>query len=198
MSASNRALFLDRDGVLDELVYYASHDEWESPRRVEDLHMIGGIAAPLRHLADAGWRLVIVTNQPSYAKGKTSKESLEAVHRAVLDALAREGVVIARDYVCFHHPDAIVDELRVACDCRKPGTRFLRDAARELELDLARSWMVGDQDSDLACGRAAGCKVALLEHRGSAHKRGAIEPDLRVGSLEELARALIPTSSARS
>jgi D-glycero-D-manno-heptose 1,7-bisphosphate phosphatase len=190
MSASNRALFLDRDGVLDELVYYASHDEWESPRRVEDLRMIDGIAAPLRQFADAGWQLVIVTNQPSYAKGKASKESLIDVHNAVLDALARDGVSIARSYTCFHHPDAIVPELRVACDCRKPSTRFLHDAARELDLDLTRSWMVGDQDSDLACGRAAGCKVALLQHPGSEHKRGGIEPDVRVENLEELARHL--------
>jgi D-glycero-D-manno-heptose 1,7-bisphosphate phosphatase len=191
MSASNRALFLDRDGVLDELVHYPSHDEWEAPRSIGDLRMIDGIAAPLRRLADAGWRLVIVTNQPSYAKGKVTKESLEAVQQAVLDALARDGVAIARSYVCFHHPDAIVPELRVACDCRKPGTRFLHDAERELDVDLARSWMIGDQDSDLACGRAAGCKVALIEHRRSAHKRGAIEPDLRVENLEELARVIL-------
>jgi D-glycero-D-manno-heptose 1,7-bisphosphate phosphatase len=79
--------------------------------------------------------------------------------------------------------------------CRKPGTKSLRDAAAEFDVDLANSWMVGDQDSDLKCGRAAGCKVALIESRGSQSKRGNVEPDLRVRDLRELATSLIPTSS---
>jgi D-glycero-D-manno-heptose 1,7-bisphosphate phosphatase len=187
-----RALFLDRDGVLDELVYYPSHDEWESPRRLADLVLIEGVHEPLRRFVDAGWLLFIVTNQPSFAKGKTSREELQEVHDAVVASL---DVPIARSYLCFHHPEAIVDDLRVKCDCRKPGTKSLRDAAEEFGVDLSRSWMVGDQDSDLACGRAAGCRVALIEHRGSAHKRGEIEPDLRVRDLTELATSLIPTSS---
>lgn len=183
-----RALFLDRDGVLDELVYYPSHDEWESPRRLADLVLVPGVNEPLRRFVEAGWLLFIVTNQPSFAKGKTSREELLQVHEAVLAAL---DVPIARSYLCFHHPDAVVEELRVRCDCRKPGTKSLLDAAREFDLDLPSSWMVGDQDSDLHCGRAAGCKVALIESRGSAIKRGNVEPDLRVRDLGELAIAVL-------
>ncbi|MDQ3281269.1 MAG: HAD-IIIA family hydrolase [Acidobacteriota bacterium] len=183
-----RALFLDRDGVLDELVYYPSHGEWESPRRISDLVLVDGVREPLQRFVDAGWLLFIVTNQPSFAKGKTSREELIVVHEAVVASL---GVPIARSYLCFHHPDAIVDELRVKCECRKPGTKSLRDAASEFEVDLTRSWMVGDQDSDLKCGRAAGCKVALIESRGSSHKRGSVEPDLRVRDLTELARVIL-------
>jgi D-glycero-D-manno-heptose 1,7-bisphosphate phosphatase len=154
--------------------------------------MIEGVAEPLQRLVDAGWLLVIVTNQPSYAKGKTTKEELLEVHEALVQRL---GVPIAASYICFHHPEAIVEELRVACECRKPGTKSLRDAARDLNIDLAQSWMVGDQDSDLACGRAAGCRVALIEHHGSEDKRGAIEPDLRVLDLKELVeRVLSPES----
>jgi D-glycero-D-manno-heptose 1,7-bisphosphate phosphatase len=183
-----RALFLDRDGVLDELVYYPSHDEWESPRRVSDLVLIEGANEPLQRFVDAGWLLFIVTNQPSFAKGKTSREELVEVHDAVVASLT---VPIARSYLCFHHPDSIVNELRVKCECRKPGTKSLRDAASEFGVDLTSSWMVGDQDSDLKCGRAAGCKVALIESRGSASKRGNVEPDLRVRDLRDLANALL-------
>jgi D-glycero-D-manno-heptose 1,7-bisphosphate phosphatase len=180
----SRALFLDRDGVVDELVYYASHDEWESPRRVGDLKMIDGIAEPLRRFHAAGWLLFFVTNQPSAAKGKASREELQEVHDAVVSAV---GVVIARSYICFHRSEN-------ACECRKPKPYFLHEAAREFDVDLSRSWMVGDQDSDLKCGRAAGCKVALIEHRGSEHKRGGVEPDLRVADLNALADVLLATS----
>ena len=184
----NRALFLDRDGIVDELVFYESSGEWESPRRLADLEMIEGVSAPLKRLADAGWLLFFITNQPSFAKGKTSKEELIEVHDAVVRSI---DAPIAKSYLCFHRAED-------GCECRKPSPYFLREAAREFDVDLRQSWMVGDQDSDLACGRAAGCRVALLEHPGSEHKRGRIEPDLKVASLEELASALIPTSSERS
>ena len=182
-----RALFLDRDGILDELMFYPSSDEWESPRTPADVVMIDGVSDPLRRFADAGWLLVIVTNQPSAAKEKTTQQELIDVHAKVLALL---DVPIAKSYLCFHRAE---DQ----CECRKPKPYFVREAARELDIDLAESWMAGDQDSDLACGRAAGCRVALIEHHGSAHKRGAIEPNLRCESLDELATALILTSSAQ-
>jgi len=182
----NRALFLDRDGILNDLVYYESSDEWESPRTLADLVLMPGIVEPLQALANAGWLLFIITNQPSYAKGKTSKEDLLAIEREIERTLP-----ITRGYVCLHHPHAVLDELRVHCDCRKPGPRFLLEAARDYTLDVPASWLVGDQDSDLACGQAAGCNVALLEHPRSAHKRGLVEPDVRVRSLRELADILL-------
>lgn len=178
-----RALFLDRDGVLDHLVEY---EEWEAPRALADLQMIEGVNAPLRRFVDAGWLLFIVTNQPNVAKGKAARAEVESINDEVVRRL---DVPIAHSYICVH-------EAEDRCECRKPSPYFLREAAREFGVDLAQSWMVGDQDSDLLCGRNAGCKVALIEHVGSAHKRGKVEPDLRVADLEELANALIPTSSA--
>lgn len=176
-----RALFLDRDGIVDELVYYASHDEWEAPRHVDDLKMIDGVSDALRRFHDAGWLLFFVTNQPNVAKGKTTREEVEEVHRAVLRNI---DVPVAESYLCFHRAED-------ACACRKPSPFFLHEAARDFDVDLSRSWMAGDQDSDLKCGRAAGCRVALIEHRGSEHKRGNVEPDLRVDSLAELADAIL-------
>lgn len=176
----NPALFLDRDGVLDELVFYPDTGEWESPRRLADLKLIPGAADAVRKAHADGWLIVVVTNQPSYAKGKTSLEELAEVHEAVM-----RGLPIAKSCVCHHHPEAIVEEYRIKCECRKPGTLSLREAARELDIDLAESWMIGDQDTDLRAGRAAGCRVALVEHEHSHHKRGEVEPDLRVESLED-------------
>lgn len=175
----NRALFLDRDGIVDELVYYESSGEWESPRNLADLKMLD--ATPLQRFVDAGWLLFLVTNQPSHAKGKTSLEELREVHDAVVRALP---VPITRSYLCFHRSED-------HCECRKPKPYFLHEAARDFDVDLTASWMVGDQDSDLLCGRAAGCRVALMENPQSANKRGKVEPDLRVRDLAELAKALL-------
>lgn len=179
MPASNKALFLDRDGIVDELVYYESSGEWESPRKLADLKMLD--TTPLQRFIDAGWLLFLVTNQPSHAKGKTSLEALREVHDAVVRALP---VPITRSYVCFHRSED-------SCECRKPKPYFLHEATREFDVDLRASWMVGDQDSDLLCGRAAGCRVALMENPQSANKRGRVEPDLRVRDLSELADALL-------
>jgi histidinol-phosphate phosphatase family protein len=190
---SGRAIFLDRDGVLTRLVWYESHGEWESPRTLADLEIIDGVPEALERLRSDGWLLFIITNQPSYAKGKVSRESLEEVHAEVLRALP-----VTKSYVCFHHPEGIVPELSVACDCRKPGTRFLREAAAEFDVDLSQSWMIGDQDADLLCGRAAGCRVALVETSEARDKRGSIEPDLRVNALADFVPFVVKESTTEA
>lgn len=182
----NRALFLDRDGVLDELVFYLDTNEWAAPRCLDDLRMIPDAADAARRAHAAGWLLVIITNQPDYAKGKAALDDLRAVHDAVLRDLP-----IAKSCVCNHHPNAIVDELRVVCECRKPGTLSLTTAAQELDIDLAQSWMIGDQDTDLRAGRAAGCRVALIEGPHFRAVENAIEPDLRVASLAEFVARVV-------
>lgn len=187
---SAKAIFLDRDGVLNELVWYESTQEWESPRTVADLRIASDVVEPLRNANAAGWLLFVVTNQPSYAKGKTSKEALLEVQSRVLASLREAGVEISDAFLCLHHPDSIVPELRVTCTCRKPEPYFLFEAARHFDIDLVRSWMIGDQDSDLACARAAGCRAALLECAASQNKRGSVVPDLRASNLAQLIRAI--------
>ncbi|HEX7420953.1 MAG TPA: HAD-IIIA family hydrolase [Thermoanaerobaculia bacterium] len=185
----NRALFLDRDGVLDELVFYPSHGEWESPRHVSDLKMRDGFAEPLKQAIRAGWLLFIITNQPSYAKEKCPLEDLQEVHARVLDEMQRAGVTITADYVCYHHPDSKLDGFG-ACQCRKPSPFFIREAAKRYDVDLRRSWMVGDQDSDVVTGINAGCRTALLNYEHSADKRGSRKSDLFCADLADLVRKL--------
>ena len=182
VSQSRKALFLDRDGVLDELVFYSDTAAWEAPRRIADLKVMPQVAEPLRRAAAAGWRLFIVSNQPDYAKGKTTREELDEVHE---ELLRRLGVPFDATFRCFHHPDALVESLRVTCECRKPGTLFLREAERGYGVDRSLSWMIGDQDTDVLCGRAAGCRVALVENAHSASKRGTAEADIVGANLEE-------------
>ena len=185
----SRGLFLDRDGVINELVFYPSHGEWESPRSVEELKMRPGITGPLLEASRRGWLLFLITNQPSYAKGKCSLESLQQVHEEVLGRLAGEGVVITESFVCYHHPDSPIPGFG-PCQCRKPSPYFIREAAAKHDVDLAQSWMVGDSGTDIEAGRSAGCRTALIEYEHSEARRGTVRPDLVCADLAELVQKI--------
>ena len=116
-----RAAFIDRDGTIDVLVPDPVSGEPEGPLRVGDVALIPGASAALRELADAGWLLIGVSNQPGAAKGKASLEELAAVQSRVLEVLALEGVRFDDFRLCMHHPAGVVPELTRVCDCRKPA-----------------------------------------------------------------------------
>jgi D-glycero-D-manno-heptose 1,7-bisphosphate phosphatase len=186
------AAFLDRDGTLNQLVTDTSSGLPESPLRVEDVRLLDGAVAGARALADAGFALVCVTNQPAAAKGTVSVEQLLAVHERVVALLRDAGVGLDASRLCLHHPQAVVPELAGPCACRKPAPGMLLDAAEELGLDLTRSWMIGDTDADVAAGRAAGARTALIMQPGSAHKRvAALSPDLVAPDLADAAALVL-------
>lgn len=166
-----RAVFLDRDGVLNEPVPDPVDELPESPLRAADVVLCDGAADAVIALKSAGYEPVVVTNQPSAAKGKTTVAELQAINDRVRELLAAEGADIATWKICLHHPDATVRELAGQCDCRKPAPGMLLEAASELGLKLADSWVAGDSDADIGAGRAAGCRTVLIEHPLTAHRR---------------------------
>ena len=182
---ADAAVFLDRDGLLNELVLYSDSREWESPRTPGDLRLRLGAFGLVRGLCEAGWPLFLVSNQPSAAKGKTTLAALNGVQEAFLKALSPHGFV--ETFYCHHHPEAVIQELKGPCVCRKPSPYFLQLAAATHGLDLSACWMVGDQDIDIACGRAAGCRTILIPNPDSGTKRGREVPD-RI--CDDLAQAL--------
>jgi D-glycero-D-manno-heptose 1,7-bisphosphate phosphatase len=184
-----RALFIDRDGVINHLVFYASHGEWEAPRNVTDLRLLDEAIPALRQAQRAGWLLFLITNQPSYAKGKCPLEDLEEVHREVLARLESGAVVITESFVCYHHPESQIPGYG-SCRCRKPSPWFITEAAKHHDLDLSRSWIVGDQDTDIQTGHRAGCRTALIEYEHSQGKRGMVEPDLVCANLAALVQSV--------
>jgi len=186
-----RAVFLDRDGVLNDPVLDPADGRPESPLRASDVALVSGAAEGCRILQAAGYALVVVSNQPGAAKGKASLEDLWGVHERVVALLAARGVAIDDWRYCFHHPDAAVPALRTRCACRKPAAGMLLDAAAARGLALARSWMIGDADTDVAAGRRAGARTVLLAHPASAHRRtGASRPTLRAPDLRTAATIL--------
>ena len=185
-----RALFLDRDGVINELVYYPSHQEWESPRSIDALKLFPAIHEPLLAAQEAGWLLFLITNQPSFAKGKCSLEALEEIQASVMSQLRERGVRFQDAFVCYHHPTSKLPGYG-ACRCRKPSPFFLREAASLHGLDLAQSWMVGDQDRDVETGRNAGVKTAVLTYDPSGSKRGEVKADLVCADLADFVKKVV-------
>jgi D-glycero-D-manno-heptose 1,7-bisphosphate phosphatase len=183
-----RAIFVDRDGVINDLAPDPRSGRPESPLAPGDVRLIPGVAEGLRRLREAGYLLIGVSNQPAAAKGMVTVENLLAVHARVVSLLSDEEVVLDDWRLCLHHPDGSVPELTGVCDCRKPAPGLLLDAARRTNIDLGGSWMIGDTDSDIVAGHSAGCRTVLIEHPASTHKRaGMTSPDLRARDLAHAA-----------
>jgi D-glycero-D-manno-heptose 1,7-bisphosphate phosphatase len=179
-----RAVFVDRDGVVNALVEDPESGRPEAPLDVVDVALLSGVSAALRQLSDFGLLLIGISNQPAAAKGKLAVEDVLAIQDRVLVLLAREGVQFDAFKLCLHHPRGTHPELGIPCGCRKPAPGMLLDAADELNIDLSRSWMIGDTDADIQAGQAAGCSTVLVTEPGSAHKRtGAVRADAVVASL---------------
>jgi D-glycero-D-manno-heptose 1,7-bisphosphate phosphatase len=183
------AVFLDRDGVINRNVMNPVTLAWEAPLSVQSFVLTPNALAVLSALRQAGFLLFLVSNQPNYAKGKTSLEVLEAIHQHLLKLLARQGIEFTAFYYCLHHPHGVVPSHSGPCACRKPAPFFLLRARDEFGLDMERSWMVGDRASDIACGQAAGVHtIRVRNQQGDAAVTGD-EPsaEFQVDSLQAAA-----------
>jgi len=193
------AVFLDRDGVINELVPNPATGDYESPYRPEDVRLTPTSGEALRLLGGLGVPLVVVSNQPSAAKGTATLADLEAVHERVVRRLQEVAVAVDDARYCFHHPLGADPELGRACECRKPEPGLLVAAADDLGLGpegMARSWLIGDSDVDIEAGRRAGCQTVLVENPRSAHRRAGAEPDVRCADVLGAARAVVAAAPA--
>ena len=160
-----KAIFLDRDGTLNAMVYDETHGLLDSPRRPEQVTLIAGAAGFMREARALGYKLVVVTNQPGLAKGTLTLSELEAVNARLAEFLAAEGARWDALYFCPHHPTGgagVSSPYVMECDCRKPKPGLLLRAAADLDLDLGASWLVGDGLNDIQAGNAAGCRTVLV------------------------------------
>lgn len=165
-AALKPAIFLDRDGTIVRDVGY--------PHRLEDLFLLDGAIAGLRLLHQRGWPLFIVSNQSGIARGLFTEADAQRFQDALDGRLQAEGIILAGFYYCPYHPTEGVGPYRVDSPLRKPGPGMLLQAAQDHDLDLSRSWMIGDKRSDVLAGQSAGCRTILLR----TGKAGLGEPDL--------------------
>ena len=153
-----KAIFLDRDGTINQYVGFL--------RDVDELELLEGVAAAIKKINALGYLAILVTNQPVIARGEVSYEELEEIHNKMETLLGKEGAYLDAIYFCPHHPhrgyEGEIPELKMDCECRKPKPGMLLQAAKELNIDLSLSWMVGDGENDIKAGQNAGCKTALI------------------------------------
>ncbi len=165
------AVFLDRDGVINRALVRDGFPY--APTSFAEFEILPGVAEACTKLKAAGFLLIVATNQPDVGRGTVKQQVVEEIHAFMCRQLP-----IDRVEVCFHPGKGLSD-----CDCRKPKPGMLLHAARELGVDLAQSWMVGDRWRDIDCGHAAGCRTILIDYHYEEALRQA--PDFRVGNLLE-------------
>jgi histidinol-phosphate phosphatase family protein len=188
---SEPAVFLDKDGTLIEDVPFNV-----DPKRIR---LAPGAAQGLRRLHAAGYRLIVISNQSGVALGHFPEAALSAVHRRLEELLAKLGVPLAGFYYCPHHPDGIVPEIAIACECRKPRPGLIIAAARAQDIDLEWSWFVGDILDDVEAGRRAGCRTVLLDngHETEWQRAPLRWPHYLAADLSEAARLITAADEER-
>jgi D-glycero-D-manno-heptose 1,7-bisphosphate phosphatase len=174
-----RAIFLDRDGVLNRAIVRDGRPY--PPRNVAELEILPGVELALRKLQTAGFLLIVVTNQPDVARGATTREDVEKINAALGSLLP-----IDEFRTCYHDGEA-------ECDCRKPKPGALLAAAALHDIDLSRSYMVGDRWRDTEAGRRAGCKTIFVDY--GYRERQPVAVDYRVASLSEAAEVIFGVTS---
>lgn len=158
----NRAVFLDRDGVINAMVYNSEFGLVDSPANPDEFNLLPNVAAAIRVFRNLGFLTVVISNQPGIAKGKFSPTLLQAITDKMISQLSEQGAVIDRVYYCMHHPEGVVESFRKVCECRKPKPGMLLEASQELDIDLKQSYFIGDGITDVLAGEAAGTRTMLI------------------------------------
>jgi D-glycero-D-manno-heptose 1,7-bisphosphate phosphatase len=177
---SNKAIFLDRDDTVIEDAGYMN-----SPEQVK---LLDGAAEALSSFKAMGYKLVVVSNQSGVARGIVTEEALGQIHKRLEQLLAEKGVSLDRIYYCPYHPEGVIPKYRRESDLRKPNPGMLFAAGKDLDIDLAESWMVGNSIRDVEAGRRAGCKTVMIAGRTHEQKipPGEPGPDYRAVNLKEV------------
>jgi len=181
------AVFLDRDGTINE-----ERGHIKSP---EDLALLSGAGAAIRNLNESQYLTVVVTNQSVIARGKCTEAGMEAIHRRLQSLIGEDGASIDRIYYCPHYPDQRIpggrQDLKIVCDCRKPEPGLITRAAKDMNIDLNLSWMVGDTTSDIEAASRAGIRSILLSKQGGFDNQWSVRPDAECLDLEAAVKLIL-------
>lgn len=189
-----RAVLLDRDGIINELIYYPEHGIIDSPFTPEQFKLTSFAGEAVNRFHALGFKVIVISNQPGLAKGHFDEKTFESIRVRMHEALRENNAYLDGEYYCLHHPNAVREEYRADCDCRKPKPGLILRAAKDHAISLGESFFVGDGIMDVKAGREAGCKTVLVASTndlllGLLTEQDA-EPDYLVRTLEEAVRTI--------
>jgi D-glycero-D-manno-heptose 1,7-bisphosphate phosphatase len=158
----NRAVFLDRDGVINQIVYHQDIGVLDTPFHPSQFKLLPGVEKALRKITSLGLKAILVSNQPGVAKKHMRLKDFYKIDQRMRKDLAKKKVKLDAVYYCLHHPQGGDKRFKKLCSCRKPKPGLLLKAAEEQKLDLGKSYMIGDSLTDIQAGKNAGCTTFLL------------------------------------
>jgi len=159
---SDKAVFVDRDGVINEMVYVTEHGYVDTPSMPSQFKIIKGVTRAITIAKKLGYKVIIISNQPGIAKGYYTKKTFEMITEKMHMAFKNSNVEIDDEYYCFHHPNAKLIKYRKKCTCRKPGIGLLQKAVSFHDLDLKNSYFIGDGIVDMEAAKRVGCKSIFI------------------------------------
>lgn len=187
-----RAVFLDRDGTINKIVFFPELGLLDSPLNPTQFSLLPGVPEAIKNLNRLGLKVIVISNQPAIAKKKMKREVFEKVRLKMRRELEKRDARIDAEYYCFHHPLALEAEYMVDCSCRKPKPGLLLRAAADFDLDLSKCYVVGDGLTDVKAGKAVGCRTFLI---GTPKcdlckfmEEEGVKPDIIVASLLQASR----------
>ena len=187
-----QAIFLDRDGIINELIYYPESGIVDTPINTTQVKLVFGIDSLIHQAKKLGFLVIVVSNQPAVGLNKIKKQDFDLIDKKIRNILLRGKVKVDTFYYCFHHPYAKLRKYKRNCDCRKPKIGLFKKAAKKFNIDILRSWMIGDGVDDVISGKNAGCKTILLANIKSSEnlriieeQLGGIRPDFIIKKLPE-------------
>lgn len=185
----SKAIFLDRDGVINEMVFLAEHGFVDSPTDAEQFKLIKGVLKAIKIAKRLGYKIIIISNQPGIAKGYYKKNEFEKIRKKMFLKFAKAEIVIDGDFYCLHHPNAKLIKYKKRCLCRKPKIGLIKKAVKIHNLDLKKSFFIGDGINDMESAKKAGCKSIFIGNINSTvtklFKEKNIEPEYVVKNLLE-------------
>jgi len=179
MNNSNKAVFLDRDGVINDLVSYSEEGIIDSPNSQKQFKIIDGVGKALTQLKKIGFLLILISNQPGIAKGKYNFGEFKKIKQKMEKSLKQYKIILDGQYYCLHHPDATKLKYKKKCKCRKPQNKMILDAIKDYDIDLTKSFVVGDGLVDMQLAQNSKCRGIFIGNINSTVTKLFLEKKIK-------------------
>ncbi|OGK21591.1 hypothetical protein A3C23_01770 [Candidatus Roizmanbacteria bacterium RIFCSPHIGHO2_02_FULL_37_13b] len=197
-----KGVFFDRDGIINQVIYDMVLGRISTPLNPNQIVLVPKIVDLLRLTKQKGYLNIIVSNQPMIGLKRISEDGFATITDRVVNLLKKENAIIDDQFYCFHHPYALIPKYKKKCSCRKPGIDLITQAQKKHDIDLKKSWFIGDGTFDIIAGHKSGCKTILVtnvEESAYLHefekRLGKVKPDFIVKNLGEIKHFFDPRGS---